>query len=165
MHAHICTDVEPPSAPAAPCLAPLCLPPSLPSLLLSFPFNLLFCLCSHSDPPTTTSTLPLFFPGLFIVSPWGFFSEGAPAPLGLTRTWKTLQTPPAGPSAQGEALNQVATPLPLSSRAFPDGRTRSRTGSISDGQPYFSLLVFRGLFVFFFLCARTVKPARELRTL
>lgn len=52
-HMHICTDIEPPSAPAAPRLASPCLPPSL-----LLPLDLLFCLCSHSDPPTTTSTFP-----------------------------------------------------------------------------------------------------------
>ncbi len=78
-HTHICTDVEPPSEPAAPCLALPCL---LPSLLLPLTHNLLFCLCSHSDPQlqpqpspllpgTVVSRLPLGFPRVSpVLSAW-----------------------------------------------------------------------------------------------
>lgn len=171
-HMHICTDVEPPSAPAAPCLAPPCLPPFLPPWPTILSMQSLW-------PPTTTSTFPLL-PGTVVSRlPLGFqrvslcsqpgehaaFSGvvGLVAHLpGLTGTWALgrLVLHPTGSSAQGEASYQVATPLPLSSRAFPVGRTRSRTGSVSDGQPYFFCFCFWGLFnVLFPVCTHS-KSAR-----
>lgn len=71
-HMHICTDVEPPSAPAAPRLASPCLPPSLPPS-----FDLLFCLCSHSDPQLQPQPSPPTSRDCCILSP-PEFSEGFP---------------------------------------------------------------------------------------
>lgn len=62
-----------------------------------------------------------------------------------------LMLHPTVPSAQGGVFYQVATPLPLSSWAFPVGRTRSWTGSVLNGQPYF----FSFWFLFCFSCVRT----------
>lgn len=139
-HMHICTDVEPPSAPAAPCLASPCLPPSP----LNPTLDPLFCLCSHSDPPTTTSTCPPPpTPGTVVSSPPGLI-EGPSCAVGpgehatFSGGLSADSTPPRTLSSGGGPY-QVATPRPLSSRAFPVGRTRSLTGSVSDGQPYFSL--------------------------
>lgn len=90
---------------------------------------------SMQSPP---DPYPPNVPGLLLISPWRVLKEGSVPDL----------TPPlAGPSAQGEALSSHAS---SSSRAFPIGRTRSWT--VSDGQPYFSV------FIFSFPCACTVNP-------
>lgn len=169
-HMHICTDVEPPSAPAAPCLAPPCLPPFLPPS--PPPLDLLFCLCSHSDPQlqpqpspllpgTVVSRLPLGFQRVPLCSlPGEHAAFGGVVGLVAHRPgsdWdlgpRQTRPPPHRTLSSGGGSYQVATPLPLSSRAFPVGRTRSRTGSVSDGQPYFLSFCF-WVCLFFSSCVR-----------
>lgn len=77
-HMHICTDVEPPSAPAAPCLAPPCLPPSPPPLTY-------YSVYAVTLTPNYNLNLPPYFPGLlFLVSPWVF--RGLPCAVSLAST-------------------------------------------------------------------------------
>lgn len=170
-HMHICTDVEPPSAPAAPCLASPCLPPSP----LNPPLDPLFCLCSHSDPqlqpqPAPPPPHPPSWDCCFI-SPWanrGFPlcsrpGEHATFSGGLSADSSPPPPPPHRTLSSGGGSYQVATPRPLSSRAFPVGRTRSLTGSVSDGQPYFFSFGFWVCLFFFLRCVRTVNsPETEL---
>lgn len=178
-HMHICTDVEPPSAPAAPCLAPLCLLPRLWPLTY-------YSVYAVTLTPNHNLNLPLYSLGLlFLASPWVFrwfpcAVSLASMPLSVElsvwrqsftgRVWRgiwaldRLILHPTVPSAQGGVFYQVATPLPLSSRAFPVGRTRSRTGSVLNGQPYFFSFCFWFVYLFFVvLCAHTVNlPKTEL---
>lgn len=74
-HMHICTDVEPPSAPAAPCLAPLC-------LLLSLPPLTYYSVYAVTLTPNYNLNHPPYFPGLLcLVSPWVF--RGFPCAVSL----------------------------------------------------------------------------------
>lgn len=172
-HMHICTDVEPPSAPAAPCLAPTCLPPSFPHpaphpltyysvyavaltpKLQPQPFPLLpvvscLPLGFQRVPPVQSAWRACRFQwccrlGRFTGQVWLGPELSADSSYTLHHHHRTLSS--------GGGSYQVATPLPLSSRAFPVGRTRSRTGSVSDGQPYFfSFCFWVGLF--FSSCVR-----------
>lgn len=164
---HTCTSSDWCRASLSACstLLSLSLPPSL---------DLLFCLCSHSDPQLQPQPSPLTSRDCFSSCPLVF--RGRPravslasmplsaAPLAWTGSDGDLgsrQTcPPShGALSSGGDSYQVATPLPLSSRAFPVGRTQSRTGSVSDGRTTLSLSLF--VFVFFFPCARAVEPARD----
>lgn len=110
-HAHHLTDVEPPSAPAAPCLAS----PSLPLLTYSSVYAVTLT-------PNYNLNLPPLLPGTVSrLAPW--FSEGVPVQSawracrcqrrrwlgpGPTGTWALgrLVLHHTGPSAQGETLTK-----------------------------------------------------------
>lgn len=133
-------------------------------------------------PPTTTSTFPLSSRDCCFCLPLGFRRVPpcavslASMPLSVSawsltgRVWwdlSTRQTPPLPthrtPQLRGRLLPSSHASSSFFTGIFPVGRTRSRT--VSDGQPYFfSSLFFRGSFVFLFLCARTEQnpPETEL---
>lgn len=95
-HMHICTDVEPPSAPAASCLASPCLPPSP----LNPTLDPLFCLCSHSDPQLQPQPAPPPSWDCCFISPW--VNRGSPCAVGLVSMPPSVvgsqQAPPPPPS-------------------------------------------------------------------
>ena len=153
-------------------LSPL-LPSSLPLPIL----DLLFCLCSHSDPQLQPQPSPLL-PGTVVsVSPWVF--GGFPpvqsawracrfqcrlgrSPAGSDRTWalgRLRPSPHTGPLSSGGGSYQVATPLPLSSRAF--FLLDAHVAELFQMDSHiFSLLCFFGVRLFFSSCVRAQYKTR-----
>lgn len=171
-HLHICTDVEPPSAPAAPCLAPSCLPPSPPRS------STYYSVYAVTLTPNYNLNLPPFLPGTVVsVSPWVF--GGFPpvqsawracrfqcrlgrSPAGSDGTWalgRLRPSPHTGPLSSGGGSYQVATPLPLSSRAF--FLLDAHVAELFQMDSHiFSLLCFFGVRLFFSSCVRAQNKTR-----